>query len=176
MASRIYCSVSIRAILCFPLPRNIRTSCIPAICIWLPGPMEDNYMSDLMAALPTWTSPPFELAPAKRLEGSVIPRALLSSADRQRMYELLSAYFLGTSRELFERDLSEKEAIVLLRDRKDRNIQGFSTLMRLSAEIDGREVVAFFSGDTMFARDFGGKTTLGLLGTQTFFYEADRIR
>jgi hypothetical protein len=138
--------------------------------------MEDNYMSDLMAALPTWTSPPFELAPAKRLEGSVIPRARLSSADRLRMYELLSAYFLGTSHELFERDLSEKEAVVLLRDRKDGKVQGFSTLMRLSAEIDRGEVVAFFSGDTIVAQEFWGETILSRLWSQTVFCEADRIR
>jgi hypothetical protein len=138
--------------------------------------MENTCMSNLIAALPGWTSPPFELAAAKRLDGSVLPRAFLSAAERQRMYELLSAYFRDTSRELFEFDLSEKDTVVLLRDRKDGQIQGFSTLMRLSVQLDSREVVAFFSGDTIVAQEFWGETVLSRLWSQTVFSEADRIR
>ena len=64
-------------------------------------------MSDLITALPTSTSPPFELARAKRLEGSVEPRARLTLPERDRMYELLETYFRGTSREQFESDRAE---------------------------------------------------------------------
>ena len=133
-------------------------------------------MSNLNTALPTSTSPPFDLAPARRLAGAVVPRAMLTSAERQRMYELLAAYFLGTSRDQFESDLAEKEAVILLRDVKDDHIQGFSTLMRLSTEIGGREIVAFFSGDTIVAQEFWGETILSRLWSQTVFAEADRIR
>ena len=133
-------------------------------------------MSNLTTALPTWTSPPFDLAPARRLAGSVAQRALLTLAERERMYELLDAYFLQTSREQFESDLAEKESVVLLRDLKDGQIQGFSTLMRISMAIDGREIVAFFSGDTIVAQEFWGETILSRLWSQTVFAEADRIR
>jgi len=92
------------------------------------------------------------------------------------MYELLSAYFIGTSREVFEFDLSEKETVVLLRDRKDGQIQGFSTLMRLTVKLDCREVFAFFSGDTIVDQKFWGETILSRLWSQTVFSEADRIR
>ncbi len=133
-------------------------------------------MSNLTIALPTWTSPPFDLAPARRLTGSVVHRALLTLAERERMYDLLAAYFLHTSREQFENDLAEKESVILLRDLKDEQIQGFSTLMRISMAIDGREMVAFFSGDTIVAQEFWGETILSRLWSQTVFAEADRIR
>jgi hypothetical protein len=133
-------------------------------------------MSILTTVPPTWTSPPFELAPARRLAGSVVPRAMLAPAERQRMYELLARYFLGTSRDQFENDLAEKEAVILLRDMKDEQIQGFSTLMRITTAVDGREIVAFFSGDTIVAQEFWGETILSRLWSQTVFAEADRIR
>jgi len=133
-------------------------------------------MSDLSTALPTWTSPPFELAPVRRLAGDVLARAMLTPGERERMYGLLATYFLGTSREQFESDLAEKEAVILLRDVKDGQIQGFSTLMRITTTIDECEVVAFFSGDTIVAQEFWGETILSRLWSQTVFSEADRIR
>lgn len=133
-------------------------------------------MSNLTTALPTWTSPPFDLAPARRLAGSIVQRALLTPAERERMYVLLAAYFLRTSREHFESDLAEKESVILLRDLKEGQIQGFSTLMRISMAIEGREIVAFFSGDTIVAQEFWGETILSRLWSQTVFAEADRIR
>jgi hypothetical protein len=133
-------------------------------------------MSNLTVALPTWTSPPFDLAPARRLTGSVVRRALLTPAERERMYDLLATYFLHTSRQQFENDLAEKESVVLLRDIKDGQIQGFSTLMRITVAVDAREIVAFFSGDTIVAQEFWGETILSRLWSQTVFAEADRIR
>ena len=133
-------------------------------------------MSNLTTAQPTWTSPHFELAPARRLTGDVVPRAELTAGERTRMYELLAMYFSGTSQQHFQDDLAEKEAVILLRDAKDRQIQGFSTLMRMSEKVEGREVVAFFSGDTIVAQEFWGETILSRLWSQTVFAEADRIR
>lgn len=101
---------------------------------------------------------------------------MLTRGESRRMYELLSTYFLRTSHAQFESDLAEKESIVLLRDLRDGQIQGFSTLMRLAATIDGREIVAFFSGDTIVAQEFWGETILSRLWSQTVFAEADRIR
>jgi hypothetical protein len=133
-------------------------------------------MSNLSAALPTWTSPPFELAPPRRLAGDVVARGMLTPGESERMYELLETYFRGTSREQFEIDLAEKEAVILLRDLKDDQVQGFSTLMRMTATIEDNKIVAFFSGDTIVAQEFWGETILSRLWSQTVFAEADRIR
>jgi hypothetical protein len=69
-------------------------------------------MNNLMDALPTLKSPPCESLSAKALTGSVLPRSSLTTVDRDRMYDLLSTYFAGTTRAHFEADLQEKESVV----------------------------------------------------------------
>jgi hypothetical protein len=91
------------------------------------------------------------------------------------MYGLLQAYFCGTDRARFDADLREKEVVILLRDASSGRIEGFSTLMHMTAWIDDREVVAFFSGDTIVDRGYWGETVLSRSWGQTVFAEADRI-
>jgi hypothetical protein len=131
-------------------------------------------MNNLMDALPTLKSPPCESLSGKGLTGSVVPRTSLTAVDCDRMYDLLSTYFAGTTRDRFKADLHEKESIVLLRDVRGR-IEGFSTYMRIELPIDGQDIVAFFSGDTIVAREYWGETILSRLWSQTVFAEADRI-
>lgn len=133
-------------------------------------------MSDLTTVFPTSTSPLFDLAPAKRLEGCVERIERLTLAERNRMYELLETYFQGTTKEQFERDIAEKDVAILLRDLRDGQIQGFSTVLRMTAEVDGKDIVAFFSGDTIVAQEFWGETILSRLWSQTIFAETDCIR
>jgi hypothetical protein len=92
------------------------------------------------------------------------------------MYALLRMYFSGTSRDRFEADLAEKESVVLLRESPAGHVQGFTTLARLTARIDGQEVVAFFSGDTIVDREHWGETLLTRAWGRTVFAEVDRIR
>lgn len=76
----------------------------------------------------------------------VTPREALTAADRDEMFALLASFFTA-DRVVFERDLDEKDWVVLLRDEQGR-VDGFSTLMRM--EVD--DVTVFFSGDTVVAR------------------------
>jgi len=107
--------------------------------------------------------------------GSVVPRGSISSAERTEMYRLFETYFSGTNRTQFETDLAEKDMVFLLRDSVSGEIQGFSTSMRLSARIQDQDVVAFFSGDTIVARDYWGNSLLSRLWSQTVFAQADLI-
>jgi hypothetical protein len=77
----------------------------------------------------------------------VTPRRALSLADRDEMFALLNTFFVDVDRAVFDRDLDEKDWVVLLRDEEGR-VDGFSTLMR----IDVDDVTVFFSGDTVVAR------------------------
>jgi len=92
------------------------------------------------------------------------------------MYALLSAYFDRTERCRFEEDLAEKEAVVVLRDVNAGQIQGFSTFQRMQINADSRDIVAFYSGDTIVAKEYWGETILSRLWSQTVFAEADVIR
>ncbi|MGE5673703.1 MAG: hypothetical protein ACM3XM_07425 [Mycobacterium leprae] len=107
-------------------------------------------MTDSTNASPTLTSP--------HCEGRVVARTALSDAERDGMFALLTRYFAGHTREHFERDLAEKESVILLE--ADGLIVGFSTLMLMRTAVDGRPVIAVFSGDTIVARENWGESEL----------------
>lgn len=130
-------------------------------------------MNSSMIVPRTSTSPLSE--GRRRLTCSVVAEPRLTREERDEMYALLQAYFRGTGRAQFDADLREKEIVFLLRDASAGRIQGFSTLMRMTTRIDGKEVVAFFSGDTIVDRDYWGETVLSRIWGQTVFAEADRI-
>jgi hypothetical protein len=130
-------------------------------------------MRSSMTLLHTSTSP--HCNDARRLAGTVVPRADVTLEERNEMYALLQTYFAGTDRARFEADLREKESVILLRDVGSGQIKGFSTLMRLTTSIDEQEIVAFFSGDTIVDRDYWGETVLSRIWGQTVFAEADRV-
>lgn len=71
------------------------------------------------------------------------------------MWTLFHAAYAGASRAAFDRDLSEKGHVIVLKDER-RVVQGFSTLLKL--EVEGACVV--FSGDTIVAPGFWGQTAL----------------
>src|SRR5579862_1924253 len=142
-ASRMCCSGWTHAIRCFRSRRILDTSRIRAASILPNGPKEEHSMSNSMIALSTPISPRFEATGDGRLAGCAVPRADLSPRERAEMYQLFEEYFAGTSRAQFETDLAEKETVVLLRAAGDPRIQGFSTLMRLEAGVEGRGIVAF---------------------------------
>jgi hypothetical protein len=138
-------------------------------------------MNNLIGALSTLTQPPSDFRSEQprsdhRLAGSVVPRGSLTAGERDEMYALLASYFMGTNRAQFESDLSEKEGVVLLRDAEGGCIRGFSTFMRIATCINEEKIVAFFSGDTIIAREYWGDTLLSRLWSQTIFAEADLIR
>ena len=130
-------------------------------------------MPNLIAALPTWKSRRSE---SPRLSADVIPRELVTPSDREDMYQLLEAYFQNTSVQQFANDLAEKDTVILLRDPEDARVVGFSTLMKIEITIENRNVVGFFSGDTIIAREHWGSSLLARLWVTTVFREADRIR
>jgi hypothetical protein len=132
-------------------------------------------MSVLSTAPLTSISPRFEDSVTPRMFGCVVPRSSVSHAEIAEMYGLLETYFAGTSHRQFAADLAEKESVFLLRDSSSGQIQGFSTSMRLSARIDEQDVVAFFSGDTIIAREYWGDSLLARLWSRTVFAEADFI-
>lgn len=72
----------------------------------------------------------------------------LSISERQAMYRLMSSHFDDVDPVVFDRDLLEKDWIVTISER-DQGILGFTTAMRLEAQIDDENVVALFSGDTV---------------------------
>lgn len=115
-------------------------------------------MTDSLPGLALSTSP----------RSDVVPRASLTRRDRDAMFALYTTYFATSDRIAFERDLGEKEWVILLCDDAG-NIEGFSTLMRM--HVAGATV--FFSGDTIVARHRWSSLDLPRLWARHVFGHAD---
>lgn len=117
-------------------------------------------MHDSTAAPARWTSPPSSRRADARLVAAVVSREALPEPDRAAMCALMDAYYEGVTPDRFRDDLSEKGAVILLRERGSGAIVGFSTLMTLTAIVDAEPVAGVFSGDTIVARDHWGEGLL----------------
>lgn len=110
-----------------------------------------------------------------RLTGWVRRPQELTATERSQMYALLADYFVNVTQPHFEADLAEKEWLILLTDTATGQIQGFSTLMRLSVIVDEQPIVAFFSGDTIIHRDYWGEAELPRLWGRHVFSLAETM-
>ncbi len=113
--------------------------------------------------------------PAGRLSGMVKSVRELTEEDRNGMCRLMESYYANVTRQGFERDLAEKEWVILLHEVAGGELRGFSTLMRMEEEIDGEPVTAFFSGDTVVDRRFWSETVLPRLWGRLVFTLAEGI-
>jgi len=85
------------------------------------------------------------------------------------MFEIYSAYFDNVSFERFQADLQEKESAILLRDPIYNEIQGFSTLMLMNEKVEGCNVTAIFSGDTIIEKEYWGDCELARIWLELIF-------
>jgi hypothetical protein len=96
-----------------------------------------------------------------KLKAQIVPISALTLSHKVRMFELMQTYYDQVSREQFLKDLTKKTDVILLLDSVDKQVQGFSTLMKLSLEQNGKPLRAIFSGDTVIDKSFWGGRTLG---------------
>ncbi|TPI33075.1 hypothetical protein FJ970_13245 [Mesorhizobium sp. B2-1-8] len=92
------------------------------------------------------------------IESGITPVAELAPADRDQMFALYETYYEAIDRDLFERDLSEKDAVVLVR--RSRKIIGFSTYLVRHQAIGAETVHYLFSGDTVLHSSLWGNPVL----------------
>ncbi|MFN2601976.1 MAG: hypothetical protein ABR582_04365 [Gemmatimonadaceae bacterium] len=90
---------------------------------------------------------------------AVIEVENLTAAQRRAMLELLQICFANVSESQFNRDLDEKEWVILGTDPRSDGVWSFSTLRRLQITIDGERIMALFSGDTASRPDTRGAVT-----------------
>ena len=101
-------------------------------------------------------------APRRTLVARTLPVTALDDATRDAAFHLFRVAYEGTSRERFERDLAEKQHVILLHDRESGALKGFSTvLVRQVWSRRGRATVVF-SGDTVIDRAYWGQKQLQL--------------
>lgn len=94
-----------------------------------------------------------------RLSGIVIPQAGVDPALGDRLFDLFRRYYLRVDRATFDRDLAEKDWVLLLRDPAG-EARGFTTMKLFDLPVRGRRVRAVFNGNTIIDRDFWGEQEL----------------
>jgi hypothetical protein len=99
------------------------------------------------------------VATANALTSKIVPVSAVGSSDREEMWNLYRRFYAGTDVALFERDLAQKDSLLLLRD-GDQRIQGFSTIAVGVTEFEGSQVRFVFSGDTIIDRAHWGSQAL----------------
>lgn len=93
------------------------------------------------------------------LKGCVERVESLDRVTRKALFELYEQYYAGTSPSLFDNDLSDKQYIIILRDR-DQTLQGFSSIKFWEEDFQGAPVRIVYSGDTIVHRDHWGQQAL----------------
>lgn len=90
-------------------------------------------------------------------------RVAVGDLDRQTiadMWAVFRSYYADISRDRFLSDLSEKQFVILLRDKGDQSLQGFSTIQVLRRSFEGQPYIAVYSGDTIINQAYWGQTAL----------------
>lgn len=98
-----------------------------------------------------------EAGPA--LSATIVAVRDLDASQRDAMFDIFARHYDEVSRDRFETDLAEKDGVVMLTG-SDGGLSGFSTQKTLRARVDGREVRALFSGDTVIDRSQWGEQEL----------------
>jgi hypothetical protein len=96
----------------------------------------------------------------RRLVGRVVAVVDLSRRVVDEMFAVHARLYDGVSEREFRSDLAEKDWVLLLRDERDGEIRGFTTLMLLDIEVAGEPLRAVFSGDTAIEPRFWGRQAL----------------
>lgn len=98
-----------------------------------------------------------------KLVALVINPKEIESIELSRMYHLFSQYYEGHPFETFKKDLYEKEDVILLKDSQSKEIQGFSTILKVEIKKDNKTYYGIYSGDTVVANEYWGSPALGIM-------------
>jgi hypothetical protein len=100
--------------------------------------------------------------PSRALVTRTVPVASLDPATRQAAFALFAATYENASHERFERDLDEKQHVILLFDRESGALKGFSTVLVRDVQSACGPATLVFSGDTVIDRQYWGQKRLQL--------------
>lgn len=111
------------------------------------------------------------LRTSPKLRAKIVSVTELSLADEARMFQLMQAYYDDVRREQFLADLSQKSRVILLFDKNNQQIQGFSTLLCLRVQCGDANARGIFSGDTVVDKSYWGQRILGKAFLRFLFTE-----
>jgi hypothetical protein len=92
---------------------------------------------------------------SSRLAGSIVARTAIDSELAGRLYSLFAQYYDRVDRRTFDRDLEDKDWVLLLEDGCG-TVQGFTTLRLYELTFRSLQIRAVFSGNTIIDRSYWG--------------------
>ncbi|MCF8059898.1 MAG: hypothetical protein K9K67_11415 [Bacteriovoracaceae bacterium] len=107
----------------------------------------------------------------KKLYAKTLSIQKLSVDQIDDMFSVFSKYYSNTNKEIFLKDLSNKDSVFLLLDKASHSIKGFSTIKNIMIDFEGRMVRGVFSGDTIIEKDYWGQGTLGVSFLKYLFWQ-----
>lgn len=93
------------------------------------------------------------------LSARLVSRQELTHGQRASMLQLLASHFSGVETEVFDRDLNEKNWVILLEDASGR-LLGFTTLLVYPSQITTNPTLIVSSGDTIVEPEAWGSLSL----------------
>jgi hypothetical protein len=76
------------------------------------------------------------------------------------MYKVFERYYDKVTKDVFSSDLLKKDHVIILIDKKDQSIKGFSTILDYHFKLGGKKVRGVFSGDTIIEKKYWGGSAL----------------
>lgn len=96
----------------------------------------------------------------KKLQGRIVDVTLLSKEQINSMWAIFTKYYDSVSELSFKKDLNEKNYAILLIDKADESIKGFSTVQVLSHSMGNKKAQIIYSGDTILEKEYWGSKVL----------------
>lgn len=98
--------------------------------------------------------------PSGKLTARVVRIDRLTPGLIEQMWQLFAQSYDGVTREQFERDLGDKDAVIVGFDGGDHSFQGFSTFEIYEHRHESRKIGVLFSGDTMLRPAYWRQTAM----------------
>lgn len=96
-----------------------------------------------------------------------VERARLSGEEVDEMYSLFGIYYDNANRQIFTKDLENKNWVVLIKDADTQKIVGFSTLAFYRSIFKDELMGIVYSGDTIIDRAYWGTPELPRIWIKT---------
>jgi len=102
------------------------------------------------------------------LKGDIVKINEISQSEIEEMYILMTEFYNNVDKNIFLKDLKEKDYCIILKDNKN-NIKGFSTQKIMKFNLENEEIYGVFSGDTIIDKENWGNLTLFKVFANFFF-------
>lgn len=94
------------------------------------------------------------------LKGRIVPVSSIDSQKAEELFALMDKYYGRMSRETFMKDLFEKDWALILTKEGSEKVEGFTTILRMQTEQNGKVYKALYSGDTIIDAESRGQTEI----------------